>query len=102
MDRAHRLGQTKPVHVTKLIMKRPQSAGEGKDSVEQRVLELQVCWQSCTLAWHHLELCCLYTSILRHHSGHASKLLCLQYSACFCNVRVTRLMRVLLGNNQKI
>ena len=40
VDRAHRLGQTRPVHVTKLIMKRP--GDDPEDCVEQRILELQV------------------------------------------------------------
>ena len=39
MDRAHRLGQTREVHVSKLIMTLPRADSE---TVEQRIMVMQV------------------------------------------------------------
>ena len=42
IDRCHRLGQTREVHVVKIAMK----LSESEDTVEQRIINMQVCGSS--------------------------------------------------------
>jgi hypothetical protein len=45
VDRCHRLGQTREVHVSKLIMMRRDPT---KETVEQRIMAMQVCTHPCS------------------------------------------------------
>ena len=96
-DRIHRLGQYKPIHVTRFVI-----AG----SIEERILKLQVtCWPGEIHTCTQLELgsfaacldvqsvCCIYAGITHNHYHHDA--------SCLVSVP-QRVMAFLLGTVSRV